>query len=43
MPKLLLVKHSNSNHNPHQSSHEWDLTPEGIERAKSPRYPPRTL
>lgn len=34
MPKLLLVKHSNSNHNAHQPSHKWELTPEGIQRAK---------
>lgn len=34
MPKLLLVKHSNSNHNPDQPPHEWGLTPEGITRAK---------
>jgi len=32
--KLLLVKHSNSNHNPHQPSYEWALTDEGIARCK---------
>lgn len=32
--KLLLVKHSNSNHNPHQLSHEWGLTDEGIKRCQ---------
>ena len=33
--KLLLVKHSNSNHNPHQPAHEWGITDEGIARCKS--------
>jgi len=33
--KLLLVKHSNSNHNPHQSSLEWGLTDEGIARCQA--------
>jgi broad specificity phosphatase PhoE len=32
--KLLLVKHSNSNHNPHQLSHEWGLTEDGIARCQ---------
>ena len=32
--KLLLVKHSNSNHNPHQPSREWALTDEGIQRCE---------
>ena len=35
MSKLLLIKHSNSNHNPDQPPHEWGLTPEGITRAKT--------
>lgn len=30
--KLLLVKHSTSNHNPDQPAHEWGLTDEGIQR-----------
>ena len=34
MAKLVLVKHSNSNHNPTQPAAEWDLTPEGYERCK---------
>lgn len=32
--KLLLVKHSNSNHNPSQLPHEWGLTEEGIARCQ---------
>ncbi len=34
MSKLLLVKHSTSNHNPNQPPQDWGLTPEGIQRAK---------
>ena len=34
MAKLVLVKHSNSNHNPTQSAEDWELTPEGYERCK---------
>lgn len=33
--KLLLVKHSNSNHNPHQLSHQWGLTDDGIARCQA--------
>ena len=32
--KLLLVKHSNSNHNADQTAREWGLTDEGIARCK---------
>lgn len=32
--KLLLVKHSNSNHNPHQPSLEWELTEQGVARCQ---------
>ena len=32
--KLLLVKHSISNHNPHQPAHQWGLTDEGIKRCQ---------
>jgi len=32
--KLLLVKHSNSNHNPNQRPQDWALTEEGITRCK---------
>jgi broad specificity phosphatase PhoE len=45
--KLLLVKHSNSNHNADQMSDEWVLTDEGMERCKtlathiSPYHPRR--
>lgn len=31
---LILVKHSNSNHNAHQPSHEWELTQEGRTRCQ---------
>ncbi len=34
MAKLVLVKHSNSNHNPAQPAQDWELTPEGYERCK---------
>jgi len=33
--KLLLVKHSISNHNPHQPAHEWGLTDEGVIRCQA--------
>ncbi len=46
--KLLLVKHSNSNHNPHQSSLDWELTDEGKARCQAlathiAPYQPRRL
>ncbi|MCY4021543.1 MAG: phosphoglycerate mutase family protein [Chloroflexi bacterium] len=34
MAKLVLVKHSNSNHNPTQPAQDWELTPEGYQRCK---------
>lgn len=34
MPKLVLVKHSVSNHNPFQPSAEWELTEDGIKRCQ---------
>ncbi len=34
MPKLVLVKHSNANHNPHQAPFDWELTAEGIARCQ---------
>lgn len=48
MAKLVLVKHSNSNHNPAQPAQDWELTPEGYERCKPlarhlARYQPRRL
>lgn len=48
MPRLVLVKHSISNHNPHQPAQNWELTPEGYERCKPlakhlARYRPRRL
>ena len=33
-PKLVLVKHSNSNHNPNQIPFAWKLTSEGIARCR---------
>lgn len=33
--KLLLVKHSLSNHNPHQPAHEWGLTEDGVVRCQA--------
>lgn len=33
--KLLLVKHSMSNHNPNQPAAKWGLTAEGIQRCKA--------
>lgn len=46
--KLVLVKHSNSNHNPHQPAHEWGLTDTGIQRCQPlaehlAAYQPRRL
>lgn len=48
MAKLVLVKHSNSNHNPAQPAQDWELTPEGYQRCKPlakhlARYRPRRL
>ena len=48
MAKLVLVKHSNSNHNPDQQAQDWELTPEGYTRCKPlakhlARYRPRRL
>lgn len=48
MAKLVLVKHSNSNHSPAQPAQDWELTPEGYERCKPlakhlARYRPRRL
>ncbi len=34
MAKLVLVKHSISNHNPTQQAQDWELTPEGYKRCK---------
>lgn len=34
MPQLLLVRHSNSDHNPAQAAVDWSLTAEGIRRCK---------
>lgn len=34
MAKLVLVKHSNSNHHAAQPAHEWQLTPAGYERCQ---------
>ncbi|MDE2949846.1 MAG: phosphoglycerate mutase family protein [Chloroflexota bacterium] len=34
MAKLVLVKHSNSNHNPAQPAQDWELTPEGYQRCQ---------
>jgi len=34
MPKLVLVKHSNSNHSPRQAPSDWELTAEGIARCQ---------
>ena len=48
MPKLILVKHSNSNHNPHQPAAHWTLTDQGIARCRPlahhlARYQPQRL
>ncbi len=48
MAKLVLVKHSNSNHNPAQPAQDWELTPAGYERCKPlakrlAAYQPRRL
>ncbi len=34
MPKLVLVKHSNSDHNPLQPAADWRLTAEGLRRCR---------
>ena len=34
VPKLILVRHSNSDHNPHQPAADWALTAEGIRRCR---------
>ena len=34
MPQLVLVKHSNSNHNPLQQAADWPLTAEGLRRCR---------
>ncbi len=34
MPQLVLVKHSNSDHNPFQAAADWPLTAEGLRRCQ---------
>ena len=34
MPQLVLVKHSNSDHNPFQTAADWPLTAEGLRRCQ---------
>ncbi len=48
MAKLVLVKHSNSNHNPAQPAQDWELTPQGYARCaplakRLAAYEPRRL
>ncbi len=34
MPQLVLIKHSNSDHNPFQAAADWPLTAEGVRRCQ---------